>query len=207
MISPELLKRYAAGECSAEEIKLVHEWLECHDQVGAVEWKEENLSAMEEQIWLAVKPEKSFLKRNIVISFFTSVSAACMVFLFLNRGFEVNIDNNTGNSDREIVMDDLIVTVKPQSYAKAEDLKKNEDIQLEFCGLLKLTGQKNRTIDLVSDCPIKLNRTFKMRKSAKYYAFVGKNEQGEEVVFFVNKQEMINLYPPLRLELERKYNI
>lgn len=128
-----LLEKYAAGQCSPEEIKLVEDWYDNistgEEQPGFPE------PEFEEQLWNKVKPltgspksRSSWLKIAASIAFFLSVSAALYFILAKETTTEVvyaadadpgllteEYTNNSAHAKKVRLEDGSAITLQPAS--------------------------------------------------------------------------------------------
>lgn len=216
-VSRELLQKYASGNCSEEERKIIENWLpgeeDIADSMPETEWKDVSV-----QMWQNIVSEtRQPAKRLDILKLSRYVTAACIILglaywgkaMLLNHSDtrEEELDNTYGNRTRHITAAGFSLDVFPGSKVKITEGTYGFNTTIALCGelLLQNKQQENRVISLAlsSACGTS-NQTENPRqlKAGKKYVVLQVNGTGGKKNVVIEKRfvrvALADILPPVR---------
>jgi hypothetical protein len=216
-VNQELLERYHSNHCTAEERKLVEEWLfsaEVEDldplPLGI------NKSDLKERIWEDIngnsikEPAPVALKTrsNTYFMFKGAIAASLLIALFgavgywLTRGTSFNekdfisLNNSSTQEVKHINSNGYNVAIGPNTVAKINNLAGVIDLS----GSLLISPKKD--IDLLFEGT---KKKVTLKKGQTY--IILKNKAGDEGIIVVSERNLMDLPPVMQKQITTQFDI
>lgn len=202
-VTSQLLERYHSGHCSANERRLVEEWLTDPDEEIIESHKEEEEREIETKLWNAIITSTGIQilsqKRNRVLRFYKyGIAASIILFISVltsvyfssenkKNGTFVSLDNLRGHYALAKNVNGLVLTALPKANIRAVFDAENDSANIRFCEAMLVRNESLRDINLqfgsdcISDGAAK-QRVFVCKKGVTYVAVRLNREQAEIIV-------------------------
>jgi len=216
-VNQELLERYHSNHCTAEERKLVEEWLfsaEVEDldplPLGINKsdlkeriWEDINGNSIKEPVPVALKT-----RSNTYFMFKGAIAASLLIALFgavgywLTRGTSFNekefisLNNSSTQEVKHINSNGYNVAIGPNTVAKINNLAGVIDLS----GSLLISPKKD--IDLLFEGT---KKKVTLKKGQTY--IILKNKAGDEGIIVVSERNLMDLPPVMQKQITTQFDI
>jgi hypothetical protein len=211
----QLLEKYHLNTCTAEERKMVEEWLfnTDVDELDAISLPE-NKNDIKQAMWQNIEtampqvikplPKRSntyfIWKGAIAASVFMAMAAAIAYFVFANRSIGqadfVELNNPSALHVKHIDATGYDVAVGPNTNAKIN----NDDGMIDLTGSILISPKKD--IDLVFEGT---SKKVTLLKGQTY--IILKNKTGIKSIIVISERNLMDLPPVMQKQLSAQFDI
>ena len=222
-ISKELIEKYHDGKCSAEEKKVVEDWLfsdESDEQLLLPDG--ESKEKIQSEIWNEIttvfpeleKPKRIPLFKQYFSQVWAQAAAVLLIgtlgatFFYLNQDSgkqDIIVVNNMSDTiNKNINAKDYTISVGPKS-----NIEIDETGMIDFCGAMMINPKEDVVLRIKGTCkntnePIE---KLKFKKGQNYIALnYTSNSNNNEVIIF-QEGSMMGLPPLVMRQLIHQFNI
>lgn len=147
-INPEVLQRYAVGNCTAEERQLVEDWLENDDPLPESHTQYD--TSLKREIWTGLTDKEAKTRSNFRVRTYITIISAAAILVLLSLVFLFNT-----NSTQNLMQEELQQETYIAPAGKTVTMKLSEGTIVQLAGGSKFSypahfSGQTRTVTLIS---------------------------------------------------------
>ena len=224
-VSKELIEKYHAGTCSAQEKMLVENWLFSEESEENLELPtNQDKEKLETEMWAeisSVLPQnktetESGKAKDFTFPLWKQIAAAVVFAGMIGAGFIylkslpiqpdiVFMENQSDTINKDLNAKEYTISVGPKSNVEIN----NETGIIDFCGAMMINPKKDIEFTLQGKCVNLSDNTEKifLKKGQNYIALNYRNASNNDEAIILEEGSMMGLPPLIMKQLIQQFNI